>query len=393
MSVFRRKEKTNDGTRYLADTYSYEFQWNGRRFSGSTGKTTKKEALAFEKRERIRVQTPRDDTSIDGAFQRWWEEKGETLSRSDTIFWRLTLLQDTLEDLLARDGLPLNLAEITTNHLARYVQIRKRQPNRRRQLPSPATINREIQLLRMVLRRAFHVWEKDFRLPNFGEVFDAEPEERVVEISETVYEKIRSHMREDYRDVMDFLVLAANRAGNVLVNHSRLLKPEDVDFDNMEITFYVKSKKPGGRRVVLPITQPMLVILANNLDNRKDAVFTYVARRTDKKASRIRGQRYPIALGSFYHEFKRAAAKAGRPELRVHDLRHTGATWVLRKTKNLKVAQKLLGHTRITTTAKYAHVLQDDFRKELEAAHNPHEIPTSAPEELPNPLLLKQKRK
>lgn len=391
MSVFRRKEKRKDGSTYLTEVYSFEFRWNGRRFSGSTGKTTKKEALAFEKRERIRVQSPRDDTSIDGAFQRWWEEKGETLSRSDTVFWRLSLLQDTLEDLLARDGLPLNLSEISTNHLARYVQIRKKQPNRRNQLPSPATINREIQLLRMVLRRAFHVWEKDFRLPNFGEVLHAEPEERVVEISEETYAAIRANMRDDYRDVMDFLVLAANRAGNVLVNQSRLLRPGDVDFENMEITFYVKSKKPGGRRIVLPITQPMLVILANNLGNHKEAVFTYVARRTDKKTGRIRGQRYPIALISFYHEFKRAADKAGRRELRVHDLRHTGATWVLRKTKNLKVAQKLLGHTRITTTAKYAHVLQDDFRKELEAAHDPHEIPTEPAEDLPNPLKLKRK--
>lgn len=390
MSVFRRKDKTG---KEISRVYYYDFQWNGTRFSGSTGETSKREALAHEKLQRERAKTPKDDTSIDGAFQRWWEEKGENLARSDTIFWRLSLLQDTLEGLLAQSGVPLNLSEVTTNHLAQYAQIRSRQPNRRKKLPSPTTINREIQLLRMVMRRAVLVWEKDFRLPNFGQVLNEEPEERVVEITEDIYDQLQAKMRSDFHDVMDFLLLASNRAGNVLVNQSRLLRPEDVDFDRREITFHVKSKKPGGRRVVIPITQPMLVILANNLSNHPDAVFTYVAKRTDKAKGRIRGQRYPIALISFYHEFKRAAAAIGRPELRVHDLRHTGATRVLRKTKNLRVAQKLLGHTRITTTAKYAHVMNDDFRAALEEAHDSRKTPTQKTAETQNALKIKEKQK
>lgn len=386
MPVYRKKDAQGKDR---SPEFYYDFQWRGRRFSGPTGETNRRKAELVEKRKRLEAKTPRDDTSIDGAFERWWEEKGQSQARSDTIFWRLSLLQDNLEEILASEGKPLTLSSITTNHLAQYVQARRMQPNRRKKLPSPSTINREIQVLRMVMRRAVDVWEKDFRLPRFGEVLNEEPEERVVEISEDTYAALQAKMREDFHDVMDFLVLAANRAGNVLVNQSRMLKPEDVDFDNREVTFYVKSKKPGGRRVVLPLTQPMLVILANNLNNHSDAVFTYVARRTDKDKGRIRGHRYPIALGTFYHEFKRAAKEIDRPELRVHDLRHTGATWVLRKTKNLKIAQKLLGHTRITTTSKYAHVLQDDFREGLESAHNSRQNPTKSVEDLPNPLKLK----
>ncbi|KZM42917.1 tyrosine-type recombinase/integrase [Labrenzia sp. OB1] len=386
MSVYRRKDKA---AQEVSKVYYFDFQWNGHRFSGSTGKTSKKEALAFEKRERERVKTPRDDTSIDGAFQRWWEEIGEGLARPDTIFWRLELLQDILEDLLADEGKPLHLSYVSTNHLAKYAQIRSKQPNRRNKLPSPSTINREIQLLRSVMRRAALVWEKDIRLPNFGQVLGEEPEERVVEIPEDIYDRIREKMRDDYHDVMDFLLLAGNRAGNVLVSQSRLLKPQDVDFDKHEVTFYVKSKKPGGRRVVLPITQPMLVLLANNIGKHEDAVFTFIARRT--RAGRIRGHRYPISLSAFYGEFKRAAIAVGRPELRPHDLRHTGATRVLRKTKNLRVAQKLLGHTRITTTAKYAHVMNDDFRKALEEAHKSREIPTETDVNGDKNLNLKRK--
>lgn len=389
MPVYRKKDKNGNDRSPL---YYYDFRWKGRRFSGSTGETTKRKAEAVEKRLREDVKTPPDDTTIDGSFQRWWEEKGEGQSSSISVWGRLERLQDMLEDLLTQEDKPLTLASVTTDHLAKYVALRSRQLNRFNKLPAPATINREIQLLRMVMRRAVFVWEKQFILPNFGEVLEDEPEELTVELTEATYAAIQADMRPDYHDVMDFLVLAANRAGNVLVRSSRILAPEDVDFKNMEVTFYVKSKKPGGRKVVLPITQPMLVILANNINNHPKAVFTYLARRSDKKKGRIKGQRYPITSSAFYQEFKKAARKNKRPELRVHDLRHTGATWVLRKTKNLKVAQQLLGHTRITTTAKYAHVLKDDLRRELEAAHNRHQNPTETEDELPNPLKLNRNR-
>lgn len=389
MSVYRRKETRKDGTTYLSENYHYKFQWRGRKFSGNTGEKTKRKAELAEKRIREDLKTPRDDTSIDGAFQRWWEEKGQSQARSDTIFWRLSLLQDNLEEILAQEGRELNLSAITTNHLAQYVQVRGKQPNRRNKLPSPSTINREIQLLRMVMRRALMVWEKEIRLPNFGDVLNEERDELVVEISNETYEAIRAGMREDYHDVMDFLVLAGNRAGNVLVNQSRLLKPEDVDFDNMEVTFHVKSKKPGGRRVVIPITQPMLVILANNINNHPDAVFTYVAKKTWK--GRTRGQRYPISLSGFYGEFKKAAKEAKRPELRVHDLRHTSLTRTLRATGgNLRAAQQQAGHTRVTTTQKYAHLMTSDLREALETAHNLHENGTNEVVEMPNPLKAKR---
>lgn len=378
MSVFRKK---NDQGKDRSPVYYYDFRFNGRRFSGSTGETTKRKAELAEKRIREDVKTPRDDTSIDGAFQRWWEEKGEKQARSDTIEWRLSLLQDNLEEILADEGKPLNLAHITTDHLAQYVTLRSKQPNRRKQLPSPSTINREIQLLRMVMRRALNVWEKDIRLPNFGDVLNEERDELVVEIGHDTYKAIQAGMRKDYHDVMDFLVLAGNRAGNVLVNQSRLLKPEDVDFENMEVAFHVKSKKPGGRRVVLPITEPMLVILANNIDNHPDAVFTFVAKKTWK--GRIRGQRYPISLSGFYGEFKKAAKVAGRPELRVHDLRHTSLTRTLRATGgNLRAAQQQAGHSRVTTTQKYAHVMTADLRQALETTHNHHQINTSTSDDI-----------
>lgn len=47
-----------------------------------------------------------------------------------------------------------------------------------------------------------------------------------------------------------------------------------------------------------------------------------------------------------------------------HVLRHTFATDLLRETKNIRLVQKALGHSDVSTTMIYTHV----FDEELEAA-------------------------
>ncbi len=58
--------------------------------------------------------------------------------------------------------------------------------------------------------------------------------------------------------------------------------------------------------------------------------------------------------------------KAGLPNIRFHDTRHTAAVLMLAQGIPLKVVSQVLGHSKIATTADiYAHVLP---RQEQEAA-------------------------
>ncbi|GHB33657.1 integrase [Pseudovibrio japonicus] len=365
MSVYRPKDKKG---KYKSQEFHYDFQYKGRRYYGSTEKTTKREAEKVEARLREELKTPKDTTTIDGAFDNFWEEKAQHYSEPKAVSWRLEQLQDNLSEILDQDRVDYNLSEIKTRHLARYVSARRSQPNKRGHLPQPATINRELSLLRTIFNYANDVWELEITVPNFKAVMLEEPDARIVEVTADDQAKIKEHMREDFHDALDFLILAGPRASNALVGKGIVLTADAVDFDHMQITFQVKSKKPGGRRIVIPITGPMATILANNIGNHEDSVFTYVARRTID--GRQRGARYPLQVHTFRREFKAAAEAIGKPKLRVHDLRHTAATRTLRVTGNLRVAQKLLGHTRSTTTEKYAHLMTDDFATQMEMVHS-----------------------
>jgi integrase/recombinase XerD len=51
----------------------------------------------------------------------------------------------------------------------------------------------------------------------------------------------------------------------------------------------------------------------------------------------------------------------------VHLLRHTTATMILEETGDLRLVQEILGHSQITTTKIYTHIVSERKRKALEA--------------------------
>jgi site-specific recombinase XerD len=80
------------------------------------------------------------------------------------------------------------------------------------------------------------------------------------------------------------------------------------------------------------------------------------------------GRRYPITAEGLKTHWRHRRAAAGIKDFRWHDHRHTFATQLLRETKNLKLVQRGMNHRNIATTAKYAHVMDDDLLAGMEAA-------------------------
>ena len=53
--------------------------------------------------------------------------------------------------------------------------------------------------------------------------------------------------------------------------------------------------------------------------------------------------------------------------MRIHDLRHAHASWLLAGGADLKTVMERMGHTQIMTTQKYLHSLPDAQDKALAA--------------------------
>ncbi len=65
----------------------------------------------------------------------------------------------------------------------------------------------------------------------------------------------------------------------------------------------------------------------------------------------------PLDASGVSGQFHEALARAGLPNVRVHDLRHTAATHLLTRGVHPKVVQELLGHSTISLTLDtYSHV-------------------------------------
>lgn len=64
-----------------------------------------------------------------------------------------------------------------------------------------------------------------------------------------------------------------------------------------------------------------------------------------------------------YYKIKKAMVEAGYPNAYPHSLRHTFTTTMLRNGATLSHVQRLLGHSNISTTQRYEHLVTDDIRR------------------------------
>lgn len=84
--------------------------------------------------------------------------------------------------------------------------------------------------------------------------------------------------------------------------------------------------------------------------------------RIDDNPWVITGRKDGARLTDLQHPWRRIRARAGLPELRIHDLRHSYASGALALGEGLPMIGKLLGHTQIQTTARYAHLASDPVK-------------------------------
>jgi site-specific recombinase XerD len=77
-----------------------------------------------------------------------------------------------------------------------------------------------------------------------------------------------------------------------------------------------------------------------------------------------------VPYSSFYYSWDAARKRAGLPDLRVHDLRHSFASFLVNAGRSLYEVQELLGHADIRTTSRYAHLSRERLFDAVESVPN-----------------------
>ncbi len=123
-----------------------------------------------------------------------------------------------------------------------------------------------------------------------------------------------------------------------------------------------QTKTRSSRRTILvgDVARDALQAQRRTAVAAKLADPTSVAARLDLVFPGAKGG-YTVPSGAFVRAFRQALCRAGCPQIRFHDLRHTTGL-LLTRSVGLAVASRMLGHSDPVTTARfYGHALHEDY--------------------------------
>lgn len=328
--------------------YQFDFWFEGHRYHGSTGCTSKRDADRFEADKRRKValgEQVKKSTTLDAACDAWWLAKGQHLRSSKTVIYQLANLSQGI-------GPAVPLQDIDLEAIDRFVAKRRAQV-------SDSSVNRETALLRRVIE-----WHeaRDYESPQikWKEVKLREPAMVTRVLSADEEQRLFAALPESLKPLVAFALISGQRKSEIVT-----LRWADVDFRQGRATVWAKGQKPHS----FPLTPAMIEIIANQ-PKVCAQVFTYVAERSSPKRKdrvhRIKGHRYPFSAQGWDRKWRRALKEAGIDGYRFHDNRHTAAS----RTGSIELANRLLGHSDFKTTQRYFHPGEDEVRKGLVAAES-----------------------
>lgn len=118
----------------------------------------------------------------------------------------------------------------------------------------------------------------------------------------------------------------------------------------------VRDPKHGSNRKV-PVSPQIHQILVSYQDAKEEGSSMFGSR----------GGRLSIQTMRKQLEWNSLVAEAGLPDFRIHDLRHTGLTWLCKKLaakkEPISMISTIAGHKSVATTESYIHTVEDDLER------------------------------
>lgn len=197
---------------------------------------------------------------------------------------------------------------------------------------APASVNRYLAILRRVANLCVDWGWTDVPLGRRVKLLPGEQQRHVYLSPEEVRRLVASCRLDEARDLILFAALTGLRRSEIL-----RLAPDSVRGDVVLLTANTKSGR--ARAVPLP-----------------------------PQAAEIAARRLPFTIGAplLHKVFDEARTAAGMPHVRLHDLRHTFASWLAQGGASMAVLRDLLGHSSLAVTSRYAHLARPDLAAAVE---------------------------
>ena len=159
--------------------------------------------------------------------------------------------------------------------------------------------------------------------------------EELIRLEQTLSERTTMGIASPYTlAAFRLIIYSGCRLGEVLS-----LKWEDVDFNDSCLR--LKDSKTGKRTI--PLNDSAIEVL-HNVQKQEDNPYVFC------------GNKKGTHLVTVQKTWDRIRKKAGISDVRIHDLRHSFASFMIKNGVSLFEVSKLLGHSNIATTMRYAHL-------------------------------------
>ena len=182
-----------------------------------------------------------------------------------------------------------------------------------------------------------------FRLNNERQRFLA-PEE-----VEALFDELKRSPNKQLLPIVNLLLLTGARKREVL-------DAEWQDFDFTQRMWVIPKTKSGRSRKV-PLSDTA-ISLVQGLPSRKKSNFLFPNPDTGRPFRTI------------FYAWDTARKRAEMADLRMHDLRHSFASFLVNSGRTLYEVQRLLGHANIKTTQRYAHLSDETLSNAVNVVGN-----------------------